>query len=171
MRSVHSSLLSKHSDLLHAFSTKQNGFSIEPFAQNNLAYHVNDNTQTVYKNHIHYAQYLNYNIESLVHMNQIHGDKIVIIDKDTDLTKIPQCDAMITKEKEIPLMVMVADCIPILIYDPIKKVIAVVHAGRTGVFLKILTKTLQMMQRSFKSSAEDLLIVLGPSIRNCCYEV
>jgi YfiH family protein len=104
-------------------------------------------------------------------MRQVHGDKVVTINKDTDLNKIPQCDALITNEKEIPLMVMVADCIPILIYDPIKKVIAVVHAGRAGVFLKLLPKTIQTMLSEFKSKTEDLLIVLGPSICGCCYEV
>jgi len=171
MRSVKSPLLRKHSNLLHAFSTKVSGYSLRPFAQNNLAYHVNDDPLTVYKNHLNYARYLDYNIKNLVYMEQIHGDKIVVIDKNTDVNKIPKCDALITDQKDIPLMVMVADCIPILIYDPIKEVIATVHAGRAGVFLKIVTKTIQVMRKSFKSSTQDLIVVLGPSIRSCCYEV
>lgn len=171
MQSVRSPLLSKYSDLLHAFSTKAGGYSLKPYAQNNLAFHVNDNPQTVHKNHTYYAKYLDYNLNNLVYMDQVHGDKILIIDKNTDLKKIPRCDAIITNQKDIPLMVMVADCIPILIYDPVKKVIATVHAGRAGVFLNILSKTIVMMKTSFQSQAHDLIVVLGPSIRSCCYEV
>jgi len=171
MRSIQSSLLSVHKNLLHAFSTKKNGNSEFPFSQNNLAYHVNDNPQTVLKNHLNYANYLNYDINRLVHMEQIHGDKIVIIDKTSDLSIIPQSDALITQEKNIPLMVMVADCIPILVYDPIQKAIAVIHAGRAGVFNKILIKTLKLMKRQFNTQVENTNIVLGPSIRSCCYQV
>jgi len=171
MRSVQSSLLSLHKNIIHAFSTKQNGNSNFPFAQNNLAYHVNDDPKIVYKNHQNYAKYLNYDIQKLIYMQQIHSDKIMIIDKSSDLASIPQCDALITQEKNIPLMVMVADCVPILIYDPIHKVIAVVHAGRAGTFKKILEKTLNLMKNKYDTEAEDIEIVLGPSIRQCCYEV
>jgi len=171
MRALKSSLLSVHKNLVHAFSTKENGNSKAPFSQNNLAYHVNDNSQTVYKNHLNYANYLNYDINRLVHMNQVHGNKVIIIDKQSDLNSIPQCDALITQETDIPLMVMVADCIPILVYDPIQKVIAVIHAGRAGVFNKIIVETINIMSKNFKTKARDLNIVLGPSIRSCCYEV
>lgn len=104
-------------------------------------------------------------------MEQVHGNSIKIIDKDTDLSQVPQCDALITQEKNIPLMVMVADCIPILLYDPVQEVIAVVHAGRAGVFNKILIKTIKKMTSNFNTDIKDLLVVLGPSIRECCYEV
>jgi len=171
MQSVTSSLLSHYPDLLHAFSTKAKGFSIKPFSQNNLAYHVNDDPQTVRKNHLNYSKYLDYDINRLVHMNQVHGDKIRIIDKDSDLSLVTECDALITQEKKIPLMVMVADCIPVLMYDPINKVIAVVHAGRAGVFNKIIPKTIKTMQKHFNSEPVNIITVLGPSIHPCCYQV
>jgi len=171
MRSIHSQLFKKHENILHAFSTKQNGHSKPPFSQNNLAYHVNDNLLDVQENHLHYAQYLNYDIKKLVYMDQVHGDSIHIITQHSDLSQIPSCDALITQEKNIPLMVMVADCIPILIYDPIHQVIAVVHAGRAGIFKKLIPKTIQTMQESYHSKPSDIIIVLGPSIRQCCYEV
>ena len=172
MRVIHSSLLSDHTDnLLHAFTTRIEGFSLKPFYQNNLAYHVNDDPKKVQQNHMRLAQYLDYDFERLVHMDQVHGDTIKIIDNDSDLNHIPQCDALITKEKNIPLMVMVADCIPIMIYDKEEKVIAVVHAGRAGVFAQLLPKTLKTMQMRFNSNKQNLIIVLGPSIHKCCYEV
>jgi len=171
MRSIQSPLLTPFQHLTHAFSTKENGFSIKPFSQNNLAYHVNDNFDLVLKNHQHYAQYMKYDLTKLVHMNQVHSNNVHIIDKKSNLTKIPTCDALITQEKNIPLMVMVADCIPILVYDPIQEVIAVVHAGRAGVFNEIIVKTINTMQDTFGTNTNDLRIVLGPSIRACCYEV
>jgi len=171
MQSIRSSLLSPYANLLHAFSTKAKGFSSRPFSQNNLAYHVMDNPQTVKKNHLHYSQYLDYDINKLVYMNQVHGDDVKIINKDSDLSLIPKCDALITQEKNIPLMVMVADCIPVLIYDPIENVISVVHAGRAGIFNKIIPKTIKTMQEHFNTNPSELIIVLGPSIRQCCYEV
>ncbi|PHR54074.1 MAG: hypothetical protein COA44_14470 [Arcobacter sp.] len=171
MQSVRSPLLNPYTQITHAFSTKEDGFSLKPFSQNNLAYHVNDNPKHVFQNHQHFALYLQYDLKKLVHMNQVHGNSISIIDKSTDLNHIPKCDALITQEKNIPLMVMVADCIPILLYDPIKEIIAVVHAGRAGVFNKILIKTINKMTSNFKTDAKDLLVVLGPSIKECCYDV
>ena len=168
MKTYQSPLLSTYTEIIHAYTTRHDGSSLYG---NNLAYHVNDNAIDVNENHIKLATDLQYPIDRLVHMSQRHGDKIVIIDKEHNYQSIPSCDALITKEKEIPLMVMVADCIPILLYDPVQKVIAAVHAGRAGVFSKILPKTIEKMQTQFSSNTKDILISLGPSIHQECYEV
>jgi len=68
-------------------------------------------------------------------------------------------------------MVMVADCIPVLLYDESNKVIAVAHAGRNGTFLNITQRTVQKMITEFSCKEENIHIVLGPSIQKCCYEV
>jgi hypothetical protein len=83
----------------------------------------------------------------------------------------PQCDALITNHIDVPLMVMSADCTPILVYDPHNHAIAAVHAGRAGALNSILPKTLNAMHTHFGTSLEDIQIVLGPSIHGCCYEV
>ena len=171
MRSIESPLLKRYKDILHAFSTRAGGYSKHPFLGNNLAFHVNDSPHTVNKNHLHFAKELGYPYERLIRMEQVHGDAVVIIDKNFDLKQIPKCDAIITDLKNTPLMVMVADCIPVLIYDPVKKVIATVHAGRAGVFSRIVPKTINKIKEKFKSKPENLLIALGPSIFQCCYEV
>ncbi len=171
IKTINSTLLRPYISLLHAFSTKQGGYSKSKYFGNNLAFHVNDDLETVKKNHIYFSKELGYPSDRLVHMNQIHGNSIVIINSNTDLKPIPQCDAIITNLKNTPLMVLVADCIPILIYDPVKEVVSAVHAGRTGIFSKILPNTIQKMKENYKSELRDLLIVLGPSIHQCCYEV
>ena len=171
MRSIKSYLLTPHKNLLHAFTTKEGGFSQIPFTGNNLAYHVQDQIEIVDKNHAELAKYLNYSQNSLIRMNQVHGDNIVEITKDNKHVDIPSCDALITNLINTPLMVMVADCLPILLYDPIKKVIAAVHAGRAGVFTELIPKSIQQMQTNYQSEPENIQVILGPSIHNCCYEV
>lgn len=104
-------------------------------------------------------------------MEQVHGDNIEIIDKDFDFATVLVCDAVITALKNVPLMVMVADCIPILIYDPVKEVVASVHAGRAGIFSKILPQTVQKMQKHYHCRPEDIMVSFGPAIHQCCYEV
>lgn len=168
MEILTSKLLSPYKNLLHAYTTRSHGHSIYG---NNLAYHVNDAKEDVEQNHIELATYLHYPLDKLVHMNQIHGDDIIFINQQHNYDLIPTCDALITQEKNTPLMVMVADCIPILIYDPVKEVIAAVHAGRAGIFTKVLPKTIKKMRIQYGCKAKDLLISLGPSIRQCCYEV
>jgi len=171
MQGITSPLLTPYKNLSHAFSTREGGYSKTPYLGNNLAFHVKDDLETVKKNHLDFSLYLGYPLNRLVHMNQVHGDSIVIVNEASDLRKVPTCDAIITNLKNTPLMVMVADCMPILIYDPIKKVIAVVHAGRAGVLSKILPKTIQKMIDYYHCNNTDLLVVIGPSIHKCCYEI
>jgi YfiH family protein len=103
-------------------------------------------------------------------MNQIHSNKVQIIN-DEDFNTPPKCDALITNKRNKPLMVMVADCAPILLYDPKKQVIAVAHAGRMGAFNDIVTLTINSMQENFSSKPKDILVSIGAKIGVCCYEV
>ncbi len=171
MQTYQSALLNHFDKLLHGFSTKSGGFSTPPYTGNNLAYHVNDDPDIVRHNHEAYAKFLNYPFEKLVRMDQVHGNKIVTVDKRLDPKKVPQCDALITNQLQTPLMVMVADCLPILMYDPINQAIAAVHAGRAGIFSKIVPLCIEQLQLQYQTSPEDLIVVAGPAIHSCCYEV
>ncbi|WP_419764898.1 MAG: peptidoglycan editing factor PgeF [Arcobacter sp.] len=136
----------------------------------NIAYHVNDLKSSVDKNRLKLSQKYNFDMSKLRYMNQVHGENIKIVDFNSPLL-IDNCDALVTKEKNLPIMVMVADCIPILLYDNKKDVIAVVHAGRNSTFLSIVQKTALMMIKELGCKAEDINAYLGPSIQKCCYEV
>lgn len=136
----------------------------------NVAFHVKDNKNNVLKNRLSLSAKYNVNIKNLRYMNQIHTDNIVIVDKNSEMC-INNCDAIITNEIDLPLMVMVADCIPILAYDENKKVIAAIHAGRNSTFLQIVSKTVLKMINEFDCNVNDIRIDLGPSIQKCCYEV
>ena len=172
MQSITSSLLTPYRQIIHTFTTRHGGVSKPPFDTNNLAFHVGDDTEDVTENQKLLARKLGYDHNKLVHMRQIHSDKIVIVDPEVhNFTNPPECDALITDEPAIPLMVMTADCTPVLFFDPVKKVIAVAHAGRAGAIKGIVPKTVKKMQQHFSCKLEDIRVVLGPSIQSCCYEV
>ncbi|OCL95969.1 peptidoglycan editing factor PgeF [Aliarcobacter thereius] len=136
----------------------------------NLAFHVGDIIENVEKNRENLAKKYSYKNEDMVYMNQIHSDNIVIVDEKSDKL-IDNCDAIITNSKNLPLMVMVADCIPILLFDEKKSVISAIHAGRNSTFLEITKKTAQIFIDKFNSNPKDIRAVLGASIQKCCYEV
>lgn len=171
MKTVIPSLLSPFKNITAAFTTRNGGVSREPYGNANLAFHVGDSTNNVIANHDILAETLGYNRNRLVHMRQIHSDKIVLVDETFNFDAPPECDALITNHRNMPLMVMSADCTPILLYDPIRHVCGAVHAGRTGALGEILPKTIQAMEQQFGSLRKNLQIILGPSIHSCCYEI
>lgn len=158
--------------LIACFTTRHGGISHFPYTSNNLAFHVGDNVHNVLANHNLLANKLGYERSKLIHMRQIHSDTIICVDDGMlNFDTPPQCDALITNRPNIPLMVMSADCTPILLYDPIRSSIAAVHAGRAGALNSILPKTIHKMEELYGTDPNDLLITLGPSIHGCCYEI
>jgi YfiH family protein len=83
----------------------------------------------------------------------------------------PPGDALLTDEPGILLSIRTADCLPILLVDPQRRAIAAVHAGWRGALARIAEKAVGDMRREFCSRPDDLIAVIGPSIRKCCYEV
>ncbi len=171
MKIIESALLSTFPNISACFTTRHGGVSKAPYTNANLAFHVGDNPADVLKNHDLLAQTIDYNRHTLIHMRQIHSDKITLIDETFNFDTPPECDALITNHPTIPLMVMSADCTPILLYDSVHHAIGVVHAGRAGALNKILPKTIMAMSLEFSSIPSDINVVLGPSISGCCYEI
>ena len=152
------------------FSDRWGGVSKPPYHELNIALHVGDNPINVLKNREILAKKFDFYIDNLIYMDQTHSNNIQIIN-DTFTNKIENCDGIITNKPNIPLMVMVADCIPVLLFDREKKVIGAIHAGRNGTFKEISKKAINIMIKKFGSNAENILVSLGPSIHSCCYEV
>lgn len=148
------------------FTSRFGGVSQAPFDSLNLGFHVNDNPLHVEQNRALLKKQLG--VSSLVFMNQVHGNEVVVITKGNEA---PTCDALICGLSDIGLAVMVADCIPILFHDAVKNVIGVAHAGRCGTALHVGEKTIVKMKEVFGSQVEDIKILMGPSIQKCCYEV
>jgi hypothetical protein len=106
---------------------------------------------------------------TLVVMKQIHSDVIHAF----SAVRGQPCkgDAAITNEMGLLLGTQTADCVPILLVDPKKRVVAAIHAGRRGTLSRIAQKTVGRMQQEFRSKPTDVLAAIGPSIGPCCYEV
>jgi hypothetical protein len=164
---IHSKLLSPYPNLTHGLSTKKFG---------PLSFEYHKNPGEVIKNRKDFFNKLNLSLDDSVFCEQKHTDNISIVDaKDRgkgarDLkSRVLDTDALITQEKNVNLVVLTADCLPILIFDTKKEVIAAVHAGWKGVINKITIKTLSLMQQKFGSKKIDLKVYIGPSIGPCCY--
>lgn len=161
MKFYYSKKLAQSLNLTHTFTTKHSG---------NLAFHVDDDALHVERNHEALAKELGYKKDALIYMKQVHSDTLHVV-SDEDFKTPPTCDALITNKPNTPLMVMVADCSPILFYDEAQKVIAAVHAGRAGAFKNIVKKTVDSFIYDFNSKAKELHVSIGASIGVCCYEV
>ena len=99
---------------------------------------------------------------------QEHTNKIHLLE--SELGPVV-ADAVITARKNFLIGVLVADCVPVLLYDSEKEVIGAVHAGWRGTAKRILPDTMKMMHEKFRSFPEDISVAIGPSIKQCCYEV
>jgi YfiH family protein len=152
-------------------SLYQTKFFFTSKADSNLAFHVDDNITKVIANHKALAQKYKYNLDKLVHMKQIHSNIVHVVDENDNFENPPTCDALITNKKEIPLMVMVADCTPILFFDDVRGVVAVAHAGRQGAFKNIVKNVLDAFVRTYNSNVKNIKVKIGFSICQECYEV
>jgi len=160
-----------NNSLVVDFTTREGGISPIPFNSLNLAFHVNDQDSNVLQNHIIVANKHSYSYKKLVYMQQIHSDKVYIVTKKDSFFTPPTADALITNCKNIPLMVMVADCTPVLFYDPKQEVIAVAHVGRAGAFKNIIKNVLDYFIQVYGSQKKDIIVESGASICQNCYEV
>ncbi|MBI5476949.1 MAG: peptidoglycan editing factor PgeF [Ignavibacteriales bacterium] len=154
-------------NIISAVSTREGGISPNLYGLN-LSYKVNDERENVDRNRDLFFGELGIPLNLLAIPGQIHGDNILVVDKPG---QYPNCDALITAEKNLFLVVTIADCIPILIYDNKNQIISVVHSGWKGSEKKILSSTVRKMQTEFNSKKSDLYCYLGPSARSCCYQV
>ena len=164
----------KYDSLLHAVSRK---FEEKPYAFS-LALHTGEEEESIIANRKTLAKQLESTSPlQFIVANQTHSDHIKIIDKpvtrgwESSLDAIEDCDALITNLPHMVLTILTADCVPILLYDPVQKIVAAVHAGWKGSKAQIVKKTVKKMIQKFGSNASDIKAGIAPSIGACCYEV
>ena len=107
-----------------------------------------------------------YDLQAIGHLNQIHSDLIWSFDGD-----IKDGDALITDDTKTAIGVFTADCVPVILVDISKGVIAAIHSGWKGTKTLIVSKTIERLQENYGSRAEDIRVYIGPHIGGCCYEV
>jgi len=102
---------------------------------------------------------------------QTHSDRVVVVTSENVTSTIDDADALITNARGLFICVQTADCVPILLFDPEKKVIAAIHAGWKGTISKIAKKTIEQMIEKFDCNPADIVAGIGPSIHMHAYEV
>ncbi len=118
------------------------------------------------------AQYAGGFVKDLIQFRQVHGHSCVELSKKfLAQYHLWEADGMMTREANLPLTVRTADCLSVFIYDPQVPGIALVHAGWKGTQQRIVAETLKDMQKKWGSDLTQVKVILGPSIRPCCYEV
>lgn len=166
------------SGLRHAVTTRHGGCSHAPYASLNLGYHVNDDALYVSHNRKALANALGYDATHLVAAQQVHGAQSRVVDANSRgsgaldwASALPDTDALIVAEPKIPVLILVADCAPLLLVDEKHRVLAVVHAGWRGAVARIAARTAEKMQQEFGSQPEEIRVGVGPSLCGACFEV
>lgn len=144
------------------------GFAPDDTFRFNLSLNVEDDKDRVLLNREAFFNHLGFKIGEVVLQNQIHSDIVTVVNS---AGNCGESDALITTRKNLLLVLTIADCTPILIYDRVNKVIAAVHSGWRGAESQILHKALLRMKNEFNSVGENLIVYLGPSISQINYEV
>lgn len=170
VRYLESEFLNIFNFITHAFLTRWGGVSEGEFSDLNFSTMVGDRPSQVNRNFEIIAE--QFAIPRLFTMRQVHAKRVLVLNAIDDFSdEPPQADAVITAQRGIGLGIKTADCVPILILDPIRKVIGAVHAGWRSTSLQIGPKTVESFSSAFSSKPSDLAAVVGPCIGPCCYEV
>ena len=134
--------------------------------------------QKAIKDYENLGKCIDIKLNKMVKPNQAHTDKIQIVEKhilknepDFNLEVYDKTDGLITNKKDIALATTNADCILLLFFDPVNKVIANVHSGWRGTIQRISVKTVQKMINKFNCKPENIICCICPSIRKCHFEV
>lgn len=156
--------------LIHGFSITEGGVSdLDGAKVLNLGFTEWDSREKVQENRRRFQAALGAADMPLVALKQFHSDLIHVFDSAPG--EPCRGDASITDRPGLLLGVQTADCVPILLADPKKRVVAAIHAGWRGTLARIVTKTIGAMRMHFGSEPGDLLAAIGPCIGPCCYEV
>ena len=140
---------------------RQGGVSPSPFDSLNLGLNTMDAESNVKNNQTRLLRHLGWNTDQIALSEQVHRDQILHVQTPG---KYSGYDALITNHSKILLTITIADCCPLLIYDPINKAIGAAHAGWKGTVLQIGPKTLARMEQEFGTSAQDVNIFIGSCI-------
>jgi len=159
---------------IQGFTTRHEGVSRQPYNSLNLGANTFDSPHNVQGNKSIMTRAFGTRAERLVTVNQVHGVDLLVIDTPnpdfSHFLKL-ECDGLVTNQPGVMIGVCIADCVPLLLLDPRRKVVAALHAGWKGTAGDIARKGVETLIGLFGSKPADILAAVGPAIGNCCYEV
>jgi len=153
----------------HKIFTRNAGCSQTPFATLNISFGIGDDQKAVAGNRELISGIMG--TGEMIYLHQVHGREIAVLGRDGKADNIPiTADAVVTDRPREFLVVQVADCQPVLMVDPVRKVVANVHSGWRGSIQNIIGRTVGAMQLHCGCRPEDILVGIGPSLGPCCAE-
>lgn len=171
-------LLEQFPEIIHFSTTRHNGKGVGNYKSFNLSPNVGDAEEDYLFNKYKLCKALKINPEQLITPFQTHETNIREINQDfsrlsdDDKQKyLYGVDALVTHEKNVCIGIATADCVPMLCYDPVQKVIAAIHSGRKGTCERISEKVIDYLKEKYKSKPSDIYFTLAPCISVDAYEV
>ncbi len=171
-------LLAQHPEITHFTTSRTGGVSTSSYSSLNLSEYSGDNPSAVAANRQLLCQEIGVPTSQLFLPFQTHEDRIAILDEaflslsaSDQKTFLNGVDALITSTPNICIGVTTADCVPILLYDPVCKVAAAIHAGWRGTVKHLASKTVKLMAAQLHSNPTDIVAIIGPSISPTAFEV
>jgi YfiH family protein len=156
----------------HGFFMRHGGCSPDPWGSLNLATSVGDSTENVLENRKRIFNSLNLSPNAVFDVWQVHSSDVIIPEKKRTIGEPHlKADAIVTNRKDFSLLMLFADCIPILFYDPRKSVIGIAHAGWKGTVNKIVLHVVEQMKVHFGSKTMDINSIIGPCISVEKYQI
>jgi polyphenol oxidase len=166
-------------ELVALTTTRHGGRSAGPYRGLNLAYHVGDDPDRVAANRDLLCGAIGF--ETLTVADQQHGRRVAVVDRslagagyrsDADArARLGGTDALVTDDAGTALAVLVADCAPVVLFDPVRRVLGVAHVGRRGAVVDVVGATVDVMARTFRTDPSDVRAGVGPCIGRASYEI
>jgi hypothetical protein len=153
-----------------AFSDRHGGVSAAPYGSLNLGDHVGEAPQVVAENRRLAAKQLGVEPERVVYLRQVHGADVVVAREPWPDSAAPEADASVTDRPDLVLAVLIADCTPVLLADPVAGVVGAAHAGRPGMAAGVVPATIAAM-RELGADPARMIAYTGPAVCAACYEV
>ena len=158
-------------ELLHAVATRHGGVSRGPFASLNMSRSVGDAPENARVNRERLCRAAGVRHEELVTCGLVHGTRALPVSLAHRGGFFPATDALLTDVPNVPLMLCFADCVPIILYDPERRAVGLVHAGWRGTLAGMAASAVAQMAITYGSRPANLRAAIGPAIGPCCYEV
>ena len=155
----------------HGFSTKLGGVSKGHCATMNISTTRGDDPEAIAENKRRIAAAIGVEVEDMTFTHQTHTTNVAVVREENRGTRFMETDGMVTNVPGICLVTFYADCVPLYFVDPVKKAIGMSHSGWRGTVGKIGKVTIEKMTEVYGSNPEDLVVAIGPSICQDCYEV
>ena len=166
--------LTRYTSIRHGVFTRRFGNSTGVFQSLNVSFGLGDEADHVRANRRLVARVIEG--EDLVFAEQVHGDEVIAVNSQNSISDMSAdgvagiADALVTDVAGKFLVVQLADCQSILLYDPIRRAVANVHSGWRGSIKNVIGRTVRVMQKGFQCNSADIIAGIGPSLGPCCAE-